>query len=331
VPNDNARHVPDIAFAASWDHDGYLTFTDGEIASEGGTSAAAPLFAGVLALLNQHIVKSGFQVQPGLGNINPRLYELARTAPDVFHDVVSGDTLVPCRPGSPDCGPSGSYGFMAGPGYDHATGLGSIDIDKLFRNWADGPSSPGQNTASIKLSTPTPVVMPVSPDDTRCTAAGAFFQRLYLQEWNGVGVRLNKFIADSQDASARIAELFGSDRLPALGMLHADLCWNLNSVPETVSYEVAGVDDGGHELSATLQVQFDGPAANAAAANNTAGSSERNGTPCAYLRSGSDVFSFEASTGYEMHSRFLLHARLRAGSGDLGQRGRPPHGATGRR
>jgi subtilase family serine protease len=135
VPNDNARHVPDIAFSASWNHDAYHMIYHGRVTTSGGTSATGPFFAGVLALLNQHVVTSGLQDKPGLGNINPRLYQLAQTVPDAFHDITSGDNIVPCQPETRDCESSGSYGFLAGPGYDHATGLGSIDIDKLFRNW----------------------------------------------------------------------------------------------------------------------------------------------------------------------------------------------------
>jgi subtilase family serine protease len=101
----------------------------------GGTSAAGPFFAGVLALLSQQLVASGVQDQPGLGNINAQLYQLAATAPDVFHDITAGDNIVPCRTGTADCGPSRKYGYQAGPGYDHATGLGSIDVDKLLRSW----------------------------------------------------------------------------------------------------------------------------------------------------------------------------------------------------
>jgi hypothetical protein len=107
----------------------------GRVTTSGGTSATGPFFAGVLVLLNQHVVTSGLQDKPGLGNINPRLYQLAQTVPDAFHDITSGDNIVPCQPETRDCESSGSYGFLAGPGYDHATGLGSIDIDKLFRNW----------------------------------------------------------------------------------------------------------------------------------------------------------------------------------------------------
>jgi subtilase family serine protease len=135
VPDDNARHVPDIAFTSSPYHDPYATVMHGSQHVTGGTSAAGPFFAGVLALLSQQLGNSGVQDKPGLGNINAKLYQLAETAPDVFHDITSGDNIVPCRTGTADCGPSRKYGYQAGPGYDHATGLGSIDVDKLLRSW----------------------------------------------------------------------------------------------------------------------------------------------------------------------------------------------------
>src|SRR5262249_52796119 len=49
LPSANARFVPDIAFTASWDHDPYFIDYNGEFWGAGGTSAAAPYFAGVLA------------------------------------------------------------------------------------------------------------------------------------------------------------------------------------------------------------------------------------------------------------------------------------------
>jgi hypothetical protein len=93
------------------------------IVKSGGTSAGTPFFAGVLALLNQFVVSNGIQSRPGLGNINPRLYQLAQTTRGVFHDVTAGDNIVPCKAGTPDC-TTGLYGYTARTGYDHVTGLG---------------------------------------------------------------------------------------------------------------------------------------------------------------------------------------------------------------
>lgn len=133
VPNDSVRDVPDIVFSAAL-HDAYMIILNGGKTMVGGTSCGAPSMAGVLALLNQYEVNKGSLAQPGLGNINPQLYRLARSAPAAFHDITSGNNVVSCAQGSPDC-LTGSFGYQAGPGYDLATGLGSLDVDKLAAAW----------------------------------------------------------------------------------------------------------------------------------------------------------------------------------------------------
>jgi uncharacterized protein (TIGR03437 family) len=133
VPADGARDVPDLAFSAAG-HDAYELVYEGTNASIAGTSCGTPTFAGIVALLNQYQIKNAHQSAPGLGNINPQLYRLAQSAPGVFHDTTSGDNVVACAQGSPDCA-TGSVGYSAGPGYDQATGLGSIDANSLFTQW----------------------------------------------------------------------------------------------------------------------------------------------------------------------------------------------------
>jgi hypothetical protein len=90
--------------------------------------------AGIVALLNHYQVSKGFLKAPGLGNINPQLYRLAQIAPAVFHDTIAGDNIVPCTQASPDC-LSGTFGYKAAPGYDMATGLGSVDTNALLTQW----------------------------------------------------------------------------------------------------------------------------------------------------------------------------------------------------
>ena len=135
VPADSARDVPDVALSAAG-HDPYLiTFNSGTgLFLVYGTSAASPSMAGIVALLNHYQVKQGFQKTPGLGNINPQLYRLALAAPGAFHDIVAGNNIVPCEQGTQDC-VAGSVGFSAGPGYDQATGLGSVDANVLVTSW----------------------------------------------------------------------------------------------------------------------------------------------------------------------------------------------------
>ena len=133
VPEDNARDVPDVALSSA-SHDAYsITYSGGNY-FVAGTSASAPSMAGIVALLNQYQVSKGFKTQPGLGNINPQLYRLAQDAPSAFHDITAGNNVVNCSQGSPDC-LSGSFGYPAGPGYDLATGLGSVDANKLVTLW----------------------------------------------------------------------------------------------------------------------------------------------------------------------------------------------------
>jgi subtilase family serine protease len=165
VPSGNNRDVPDLALNASPDHDGYLFCSEdgtnntivatctngfrdsaGDLAVVGGTSAAAPTFAGIIALLNQHLGASG------LGNINPTLYSLAASNPSAFNDVTVGNNIVPCTSGSTGCPTTGAhqYGFSAGTGYDQVTGLGSVDANKLATAWA---SSRTVSSITIKPST----------------------------------------------------------------------------------------------------------------------------------------------------------------------------------
>jgi hypothetical protein len=161
IPADGHRDVPDISLNASPDHDAYLYCTqvqtlgsgsnyvsscqatsfrlnDGSQSdtndlkgAAGGTSFAAPAFAGLLAIFEQKLATGG-----GLGNINPALYQLAAnstTYASAFHDIKTGNNQVPCTASSPNC-PTGSnpvIGYTAGTGYDQATGLGSVDANNL--------------------------------------------------------------------------------------------------------------------------------------------------------------------------------------------------------
>ncbi len=183
IPNDAARDVPDVSLNASPNHDGYLyctqykpqgastysssctnntfRFTDGSLQVVGGTSAGAPGFSGIVALINQ---KVGSKV----GNINPTLYALASdptTYGLVFHDVTIGDNGVPCSIGTADCPSGGIIGYQAGTGYDQVTGLGSVDATLLaaaFNRTATTlalsvtPTSPTISTTFTMTATITP-------------------------------------------------------------------------------------------------------------------------------------------------------------------------------
>jgi len=148
VPNDSWRDVPDVSFASSADHDGYLFYSAGVRGAVGGTSVASPVFAGMVALLNQYQFVNGFQTVAGQGNMNPQLYSMAQTSPGAFHDTVVGDNIVtPCaRLRNCTALPVGN---KAGVGYDTASGLGSVDAFNLITAWHLKGSSKSAVTMTV--------------------------------------------------------------------------------------------------------------------------------------------------------------------------------------
>jgi kumamolisin len=95
------RGVPDVAGNAD-PETGYNVIVDGQPSVIGGTSAVAPLWAGLLALINESLGAN-------VGYVNPLLY--AAKAEATFHDITSGN--------------NGTY--SAGKGWDACTGLGTPD------------------------------------------------------------------------------------------------------------------------------------------------------------------------------------------------------------
>ena len=167
VPNDGARDVPDVALAASPNHDGYLLCAQNSCVNgfrlsstdatnpnglnvAGGTSFGAPAFAGIVAILNQKIGAT-----TGQGNVNPTLYSVAASTPTAFHDITSGNNIVPCGAGTPNCPTTGTaqYGFSAGAGYDLVTGLGTIDANVLAGAWNSGNPTTADYSMFGTLST----------------------------------------------------------------------------------------------------------------------------------------------------------------------------------
>jgi hypothetical protein len=178
IPSDGARDVPDVSLFSSdlTFNTAYLycltdptyvpscNFTAGasqltyEVA--GGTSFAAPAFAGMVALVNQ-------KTNSTQGLANYYLYSMAAqefgstASPNssqtlscnsgsnqsgsntcTFYDVTVGTNAQPCTVYTSDCtnGPTNNAGittgYSANPGYDLATGLGSVNATNLVNNWA---------------------------------------------------------------------------------------------------------------------------------------------------------------------------------------------------
>lgn len=166
VPDDGRRDVPDISLNSASKHDGYLlclqnsctggqfyNTTIGNGAILGGTSAATPPFAGIMALVEESLASGR------LGNINPNIYAMANSNQynAIFHDITSGNNASPCTAGTKDCPSGGSIGFIAVTGYDQASGWGSIDATVFAQKWTSfPPTAPGLPIGSTTVVTATP-------------------------------------------------------------------------------------------------------------------------------------------------------------------------------
>ncbi|HTW46404.1 MAG TPA: protease pro-enzyme activation domain-containing protein [Acidobacteriaceae bacterium] len=121
----------------------------------GGTSAAAPAFAGMLALVAQAEGSSSDNYR--LGAVDPVLYSLAANATtyaSVFHDITVGDNAVVCTSGTYNCGTNGfMQGYNAGTNYDLTSGLGSVDVTALVKNWGNVKFGSTTTTLNIGGST----------------------------------------------------------------------------------------------------------------------------------------------------------------------------------
>jgi kumamolisin len=107
-PSGGGRGVPDVSGDAD-PQTGYNVLVDGKSLVFGGTSAVAPLWSGLIALINEKLGKP-------LGLLQPALYGLP-TGVGAFHDITSGS----------------NGAFPAAPGWDAATGLGSPSGAKLLQ------------------------------------------------------------------------------------------------------------------------------------------------------------------------------------------------------
>ena len=203
-PNDGVRDIPDVSlFAAAgyWHHYYVVCWSDvtwggsqcagspSNWSGFGGTSFAAPIMAGIQALINQ---KTGERE----GNPAPIYYALAAKEYGVsgsavcnstlgngvdsgctFYDVMQGDTDVNCT-GSVNCyTPSGTNGvlsvssssyqpaFTATAGWDFATGIGTVNAYNLVENWPQTgitAVSGGPQTAVINSGFAAPLVAKIT-------------------------------------------------------------------------------------------------------------------------------------------------------------------------
>ena len=178
IPLDGVRDLPDVSLMAGngiWSSFYVYCQSDvlpsgtcdvnNAIQGAGGTSFSSPVFAAILALVQQ---KTGSQQ----GNVNYTLYKLAAaqysgpTAASctssgavagntcMFYDITDGTIAVPCASGTRNCAPSSAAigvlpGFDANPGYDLATGLGSVNAYNLVEGWSSASTQFLPTTTTI--------------------------------------------------------------------------------------------------------------------------------------------------------------------------------------
>ena len=91
-----------------------------------GTSASAPVFAGIISLINSFLLDHNM---PALGFLNPFLYKAAAERPASFTDITVGDNRCGGQGFSPLCC---TAGFKAAIGWDATSGLGSPNYPALL-------------------------------------------------------------------------------------------------------------------------------------------------------------------------------------------------------
>ncbi len=168
IPNDGMRDVPDVALTAAG-HDPYLLCLRGSCQPDAqgnfffvgaaGTSAAAPSFAGIMALINSLVVP--LNSHPRLGQVNYVLYRLAANqnlsncngsstsglpgTSCTFNDITMGNNAVPGEAGYG----TGAAKYQSGIGYDLASGLGSVNAANLANDWTKVTVNPTTTTLSL--------------------------------------------------------------------------------------------------------------------------------------------------------------------------------------
>ncbi|WP_254062403.1 Ig-like domain repeat protein [Acidobacterium sp. S8] len=187
IPADGVRDLPDISLMSGnglWGSfyvycqsdavPGGKCDVNNALEGAGGTSFASPAFAGIMALAEQ-------KTHSQIGNANYVLYKLAAMQSSdpalgsacqsgnvttgnscTFYDITNGTIALPCIDGTANCTASISGdtfgilpGYDAGPGYDVATGLGSVNAYNLVEKWSTATATFMPSKVVLTASSPT--------------------------------------------------------------------------------------------------------------------------------------------------------------------------------
>jgi hypothetical protein len=287
VPNDGARDVPDVVLFAGdglnanfyivCELDIYGGCAGGVSYSDfvgvGGTSAAAPTFAGIMAMINQ-------ATQSRQGNANYIFYPLA-ARPEascdstgtvgnscIFYDTTVGTIAMPCTTGTQNCvtnvagdqnGVLSGYGTTAG--YDLATGLGSVNAFNLVNNWSSVSFQPTISTLSLNPTMQITHGSPVSVNITVAPKTGTGTPTGLVSLTASTGPEAGTFALANGAVSATTGILPGgsytvtahyagdgtyaaSDSLPAVAV-------TVNAEPSTTTVQVFTIGQNGNNVPFT--------------------------------------------------------------------------------
>lgn len=246
------RNIPDVAWIAN---NVYVRYGNGTSGNFGGTSCAAPCWAGLAALINQQSTSLG---RAPVGFVNPALYTLGQGANynSVFHDITTGNNE---WSGSPN-------EFSAVAGYDLCTGWGTPAGQNLIDAIA-GPADALMISPSSGFTASGPAGGPFSTDSATLTLTNTGTSSLTwsignLPDWLiaaptsgslASGASANLAFSLSNDASTLAAGNYGA----------AVVISNLNSgAAQTAAFAVqvgqSIVQNGGFETGDFSDWQLDG-------------------------------------------------------------------------
>ncbi|MEO7716794.1 MAG: protease pro-enzyme activation domain-containing protein [Capsulimonas sp.] len=218
------RDVPDVALDAdpATGYDIYVA-DGGGWSSSGGTSAATPIWAAFITLVNQQRANVG---DSALGEANPPIYALARDPADyaaAFHDVTVGDNLI----------------YSAKVGYDDATGWGSFNgLELLNRLATSDPASFGTLSGTV-----------LDADGAPLAGATLHFVREDTGATIGTDLVTGVDGKYTKDLSSKLTYTVSATKAPFAGRIDAGI--NVVAGATTVHDFVLTV---GHPFSAGLQM-----------------------------------------------------------------------------
>ena len=257
------REVPDVSAAAN-PSTGYLIHFKGSWGGIGGTSASAPLWAALVALGNASTACNGTPI----GFLNPSLYSVAGSDyANAFNDVSTGNNDI-----------TGTLGglFMAGPGYDMASGLGTptgaaLTTALCHAATSAPPPSPATTPAPTPPATSVFPVALASPGNQ--TARVGETQRLQIAASAG-GEKLTYAAAAlptglSIDSATGV--ISGTPRTPGVstvtvyvtdssaGSARTVFLWTIGGLPAASGHPLLGLASGRIKLAFTVRAGQDAP------------------------------------------------------------------------